>query len=607
MIGSRYFDTGGNGTYNFMKVDGNQLQYYTTYNGGSSFALNLINADNQWHYYTIAKTDATVTTYRDGLKIGNATTNGSLSSTKFGLGGDPYNINELWYGSFDDVSISSASLTESQVKSNYLAIKQSYRDAVLPKSAAASNAARPITILDVFNVDNQSIATSASITANSTWQGTGIQWKVLNKGLESTGVSDIAASVSDGRLVISGTATGGAPWRGITLQTPESYTASADNIVLFSIDKISLSRTGDAARASIWMFEYSSTDKTDGSNYVHFSQNTEQSNYFTFNDTNPATTTPNAGTGTDTKYVTTLDAVNTMTLKHDGTNVWMYVDGRAVGCTEANFDTFTLMVSGMSRAYNGGANTVNAVFDNAALTIIKPSTWQTPSIEVVDSFDSDSSLADWTTKGTVSVQETLNSVNVGLLNIDNTGQAVYKTPYLFTRDFSMRVERESMVSGLTSGGLLVESTAGDMLRVLQSGNGSWGLEWEDLEVTNLQYLPAEGEAEELVINDGSAFLYAGDLFTTQILLDSTAPGTGNGLFDLYLNDRHFQFEVSGLEGNFQAALFGTGTDARISFNNFGLQGQEVPEPATWLAFLMGCFGLMFWRSRQSNVQTGTGN
>ena len=573
MIGWRYFQ----GDHNFMKVDGGSLQYYTTLNGGNLLGIGLMSGGDQWHYYSITKSNETLTTYRDGAKVGNGSTTGNMQSAKFGIGGDPYNTNELWNGSLDDITISSTALTEEQIKSEYVSLV----NAVKP-GAGLNDISHTTTILDDFNIANQTIVQSASIAADSKWKGSGIEWKTINKGLESTGASDISASVKDGQLVISGTATGGAPWRGITLQTQETYTASKDNIVIFSVDKVSLEKAGDHARASIWMF-------SENNKYVQFGQNTEAENKYTYNNCN-------TGGGDPTSIVTPLNEVNTMTLKHDGSNVWMYVDGQLAGITAVNFDTFSLMVTGMSRSYNSGNNTVKAVFDNASLSVIESSKWQTPSIEITDSFDSAASESDWKLTD-ASVDNTF-----GFLKMANSGQATYKTPYSFVNDFDIRVVRETMNPGVTTGGLQVDSDSGDQLRVYQCGNGNWVLDWDGLDVTNLQYLPEGEEPIELTIENNNALLYSGDLFTSQILLDSTAIDLGESIFDLYLNDRHFQFSASGLEGIFQASLFGTGNNGNLYFNNFGIRAQDVPEPSTWALLILGALGLVSWRyhDRRSN-------
>lgn len=599
IIGDRN-SSGTTEEHNFFKVMTGTAQYYNYKNGGSSCGVSTglsTNAD-EWQFFTITKAGNKLTTYVNGVQKASGTIpNAALNSVALKIGGNSA-TNEAWPGSIDQVAVHNSALTTAQIQEAYRISLSEPMAAKRAAQQAASNG--KITNLSDFNTNSQ------TLTKGQTWtQGDGaITWNVKEMGLENRGgsyVSNIEASIvgasdygtTNSLLKINGTFgdSTSAHWSGAALQSAGTYNATLENPLIFSVDRVLMDNSNRDARSAIWLFK-------DTSHYVHFAQNTEGGNRWSYN--------VDGGTNQGFSFGNTDDkGFHNMTMKYDGTNIWMYADGKLVGTATSTMGSdVSLIINGQSWGTNdaNGVGYVNVLFDSAQL--IRPGAPQTE-VPIVCDF-SDGSLEGWNKTGSGSAftqkTETNYSVapatsivkNLGLLGI--TGAADVQWPTKYALDgLQVAVVRDSMdfSSPNTESGLKLTALDGqEYITVSQRDDGNWALAWEGLTVTGL-----EKDGTPIAFSGNSADLYLGDYFQTQMLMSAEATDTGTD-FTLKLDSNEYTFSTDWDPNGVVASLFAAGTNAYVGFDNFAITGSEVPEPAAWALGLLLFAGLGLIRRKK---------
>jgi len=584
-------------TYNFFKVTPSGVEYVSSNETKDikRVSQGITSPSDVWQYFTITKEGETLKTYINGVAKGSVSVAGvTLESLELKLGGENA-TSELWVGAMDQVTVHNNALTDAQVKEAY-SYNLGQTTATLRESQATASHGK-VSTLSNFNT------TAQKLTKGSTYTEGGITWNVKEYGLENRGggyTSNIEAQIVDGSgygisnglLRISGSfgESTSVHWSGTALQSSTTYEATPDNPLIFSVDRVSMSNTNLAARSSIWLWK-------DNSHYLHFGQNTENSNRWSFNLNN---------TAWGNSFLCADDLGNhNMTLKYDGTNIWMYADGKLVGktaTTSLGKDVY-LMINGQSWGSNATAQgTVDVLFDTPQ--VIHPVAAQTE-VPITCQF-SDGSTTGWNVTGTGKIytqmtetnhnqgnQQTL--VNTGKLSVENTAEAQWSQGYLLD-GLKVAVVRDSMdfSSAGTSGGLKLASLDGQKyITVSQNANGQWSLGWEGMEVTGLK-----NGGMALALNGNSADLYLGDFFQTQILM--SAEGTESGTdFTLKLDAKEYTFSTDWNANGVLASLYANGTNAYVGFDDFAISGYEIPEPAAWVLALMGIGAFYFFTSKRA--------
>ncbi|MBQ9455953.1 MAG: LamG domain-containing protein [Thermoguttaceae bacterium] len=585
--------------HNFFKVMTGSAQYYNYKNGGGSIGVSTglsTNAD-EWQFFTITKAGNKLTTYVNGVQNASGTIpNAALNSVALKIGGNSA-TNEAWPGSIDQVAVHNSALTTAQIQEAYRISLSEPMAAKRAAQQAASNG--KITNLSDFNT------TSQTLTKGQTWtQGDGaITWNVKEMGLENRAgayTSNIEASIvgasdygtTNSLLKINGTFgdSTSAHWSGAALQSAGTYNATPENPLIFSVDRVLMDNSNRDARSAIWLFK-------DTSHYVHFAQNTEGGNRWSYN--------VDGGTNQGFSFGNTDDkGFHNMTMKYDGTNIWMYADGKLVGTATSTMGSdVSLIINGQSWGTNdtNGVGYVNVLFDSAQL--IRPGAPQTE-VPIVCDF-SDGSLEGWNKTGSGSAftqkTETNYSVapatstvkNLGLLGI--TGAADVQWPTKYALDgLQVAVVRDSMnfSSPNTEGGLKLTALDGqEYITVSQRDDGNWTLAWEGLTVTGLAK-----DGTPIAFSGNSADLYLGDYFQTQMLMSAEATDSGTD-FTLKLDSNEYTFSTDWDPNGVVASLFAAGTNAYVGFDNFAITGSEVPEPAAWALALLLFAGLGLLRRK----------
>ncbi|MCR5164324.1 MAG: LamG domain-containing protein [Thermoguttaceae bacterium] len=586
--GDRNAGGGYTNTYNFFKVTPNGLEYVNSndVNDIKRTTHNLSSSTDAWQYLTLTKSGTTIQAYLNGNAVGTPAnvTGITLESVELKLGGESVTA-ETWPGSLDQVAVHNSALSASQVKDAYRISLSEPMAAKRAAQLAASNG--KITSLSNFDT------TSQSMTKGSTWtQGDGaVTWNVKEFGLENrggswhsniegeiVGVSDYGTTNSV--LKISGTfgESTSAHWTGTALQSSTTYEATPENPLIFSIDRLCLDFSNTNARSSIWLLK-------DTDHYIHFSQNTENQNRWTFN-------VDTTGGGSSFNYSDDLGFHN-MALKYDGTNIWMHADGKLVGKTSSSTlgkDVY-LIINGQSWGTSGtNQGYVNVLFDSAQL--IRPVAAQTE-VPVVCDF-SDGTTNGWNVTGSGTASTKMNTTNTGKLSLEGTADAQWPTQYALN-GLQVAVVRESLdfSSPNTEGGLKISSMGGqEYVTVSQRDDGQWALAWEGLTVTGL-----EKDGTPITITGNSADLYLGDYFQTQMVMSAQA--TDDGIeFTLKLDSNEYTFSTDWNPDGVFASLYSTGTDAYVGFDNFAIAGNEIPEPATWALGLLLFAGLGLIRRKK---------
>ena len=174
------------------------------------------------------------------------------------------------------------------------------------------------------------------------------KWNVINKGLESTGESGIAAQEIGSQISLNGTSSVNY-WGGKTLQSKSTFTATAANPLSFEVDRVSVSGSG-IYRSSIWLWK-SPTE------YVHIGQDIGERNWAYNKD-------GETGEGTQI-WNDSNTGLRKVKLIHDGSNVYVFIDGTQYAAIPVAWSSgFRVMFTGQARA---SGNTVTAIFDNFAV------------------------------------------------------------------------------------------------------------------------------------------------------------------------------------------------------------------------------------------------
>jgi len=224
--------------------------------------------------------------------------------------------------------------------------------ALITTSSSVASAATITSLSDDFTADTIDAA----------------KWNITNRGLENNapaGYNAPSTTTNADQLTLGGT-TNSQYWYGSSLESVDSFSSSLETTV--SVDRISLAGSG-IFRSSLWIFQ-------NGGQYIHFSQNRNESTW-QYNPTN-------TGGGTNIGAFDSYDA-NTGNLEMKlvykplgGTNadVEIWLDGN-LGTTH-NFNNwnnsvdFNVFLTGQARATN---NSVTAVFDNFSAVVPEPSTF----------------------------------------------------------------------------------------------------------------------------------------------------------------------------------------------------------------------------------------
>lgn len=580
IVGNRSGVSGGEkGNYNFCKIRPSSTAYCPQ---SKIWSIGYPVLSSDWSLVQMVKSDSTLSVFVNGTKKGsmdlaNGGTYQTLYSATVNLGGDSYGSGgENWTnGKLDQVQIFNHALTTEEVAAQYQTFTNRKAYAQSPTEVRAVNlmAAQPAStrILDTFDGD----ALSTNV------------WTVEPRGLNAAEDPGFAASVADGHLVLSGTATT-QHWRGVSVKSNETFTASAGNEVTVSVGRVALSYSPSAtgARSSLWLVG-------ENGKFVHFAQNKENGPLWSYN----LNDVDAGGEGmklakSGTTWSNSLD-YHEMTIKHDGKSAWLYVDGELLGIADVSFTQFAVRLTGTSRAIG---DQVTAVFDHP--TVTQRSGLPAPA-EIRDTFANEQLNSIWQTTGTVSgySSATLGKLNDGtvgkrpeILVMRGESEARYGMPYENLGSLTFSVDRDSMknVSGTTSGLKLLGSSDENYLSLAQNSDGEWNLSWG----SDLALSDATGTLT------GDQLLTTTDSFTKQLMFsleDGANAGDAQKL-TVSIDAESFIFAVEGLSDALSASLFTTGANAYAGFDDFGVTGTQLPEPAAWLLLVLGT-GLGFWSRR----------
>ena len=589
IFGDRNAYGGYTNTYNFFKVTPSGLEYVNSNSTNDIKRTNpgISSTTDAWQYVTITKAGTTIQAYLNGNAVGTPAdvTGVTLESVELKLAGEAV-TNENWPGSLDQVAVHNSALTAAQVKDAYnISLSE---PTALKRAGQVAAGNGKITNLSDFNTSSQ------PLTKGQTWtQGDGaITWNVKEFGLENrSGAwhSNIEGAIVGGEeygttnnvLKISGTfgESTSYHWTGVGLQSTSTYEATPENPLIFSVDRLSLDFSTTNARSSIWLMK-------DTDHYIHFSQNTENQNRWTYN-------VDSTGGGSSFNYDDDLGFHN-MALKYDGTNIWMYADGKLVGKTSSSTlgkDVY-LIINGQSWGSNSATaqGYVNVLFDSAQ--VIRPVAAQT-AVPVVCDF-SDGTTNGWNVTGSGTASTKMNTTNTGKLSINGTADAQWPTKYDLN-GLQAAVVRDSFdfSSPQTEGGLKIASLNGqEYITVSQRDDGNWALAWEGLTVTGI-----EKDGTPITITGNSADLYLGDFFQTQMVVSAEATDSGTD-FTLSLDSNEYTFSTNWDPSGVYTSLYALGTNAYIGFDDFAVSGSEVPEPAAWALALLLFAGLGLVRRKK---------
>lgn len=522
---------------------------------------------NQWVHHAVVKNGNSMTYYRNGVAAGTSSTiTGTISSRPFYIGGDKFT--ERWQGRIDDVAIFDEALSVSQVQT------------IMGGDFGEFGAPRPTGMSDAF--DGASLDTS--------------KWAEWNKGLEYTGDSGYnPPSVGGGTLTLGGTTTHSC-WGGKSVRSTDSFEVPSDGEVKFEVDRVSLTGSGHSYRSSMWMY-------ADGTHFHHYSQNIGENGW----QYNAGNNSP-VGGGNNLSRVDYLDSdgtQHTMGLVHDGAFVKMFLDGRWVGSQAANFNQFQVMLTGQAW---GSGNTVQAVFDNAAVST------RTYTTGIYDNFNSGAiDPAKWTViaKGLES-QGTQGGMTATIENGELLIQGSVGAQYWHgltlqsVKTFSpndrwtFSVDRDALTlsgSGARGrSGLWIWADDDHFLYFGQAtGTNEYGWQYNyadgagvgsptgyGVNIAGLDPLDGDGGSHELKVlvhPDGSGAL-AIDMF-----LDDQLAATQ--LFNNW-GTLPYHFMLSGMPR-------ASGDSVFVAFDNVQMR---VPEPASWLLLSAGAALLLPWRRRR---------
>lgn len=584
IAGNRNGGGDSNGKYSFFKLKSQGAEYQNTRNGGGSFNQTYPNdakADGIWRFYTVTKAGDQLTVYLNSKQIAATTISGTLNATDAASGGMGWKLggnginSENWKGSMDDFAFRNNALSAAEVKTVHTQLS-TYTDR---ENAVRATLKASDTLVD-FNVPSQALAKGSSVTLNGTGWNV-IEYGLENKGAYATGINASISNVSDygtnnGILKITGTYDNhSGHWGGATLKSAQTYTATAENPIIFSVDRLYLEQTERAARSSIWLWG-------SDSKYLHFSQNTEgvSNGKYSWSYNNS-----NTSTGTGTGFYDDLGA-HKMAIKYDGAKAWFYVDGKLTGCTEISLSSFNLMVTGQSWGTENGTSdpyrngSINTAFDS--LVIGRPGVAINPVITHGDSFATGIS-ANWTLSNPSAISTSIGTIQTGIMGIQNSNEAIWNENY--SKDgLKLSIVRDSMnstVAGSESGIRLTSGT--EWLTIAQDSTGMWDVK----------------SSAGITLTGTTSDIYEDDFLMTTIALTSSAKADGTTDFSLSLDgNAPISFSATGLSDGLLASLYSYGQNAYVGFASFGIDGKAVPEPSTWALFLLG-LGFLGWLKKRA--------
>ncbi len=339
VLGNRFGGTGGQ----WVKFTPRSLEYNASVFDRVDYAD--IPSNDTWIHHAAVKSGGQLTYYRDGVPIPAIPISGSSNLLPFFIGGDAGG--ESWQGRLDDVAIFDHALTASEIQQ----VKNGDFAGVTAQSGRVS-------LDDDFGTPT--VDTS--------------KWNIINKGLESTADGGYDAPSTAGGVLTLGGTTSHSYWAGSTLQSVETFTDSYETTV--TVDRVSLSGSGDAYRSSLWIW-------ADDGHYLHFSQDVGEAGWqYNWNDVGGLGGNP-VGSGGNISLLDPLDddtGLFNMKLVFDpsGTpgevTISMYLDNvlaASQGFTNWS-GPFQVLLTGQAW---GSGNTVSAVFDNLVVSVIpEPST-----------------------------------------------------------------------------------------------------------------------------------------------------------------------------------------------------------------------------------------
>jgi hypothetical protein len=356
ILGSRYSPSGADFIpREFIKFTSSQFEFHRNGAGENIDYADIPN--DQWIHHAVVKQGSTLLYFRNGLLSGSSViTQGLNNPQPLYFGGD--RTNENWQGRLDDVAIFDQALSVPQIQQ------------VMGGDFSGFTPASP---------------THMTRALGDNFNGPGVdpaRWDVIDKGLENTGPAGYAPPTVLGGQLLLGGMTNNQYWYGSTLRSVATY--DTDKAYLFSVDRVFLGGTGSAYRSSIWIW-------SDDDHYLHFSQDVNETGWqYNWNDVGGLGGTP-TGSGINIPILDGLDsdsgehqmALQFIPGEGNTASIAMLLDGNVVatqGFTNWTPTTFYVMLTGQARA---GADTVTALFDNAAVFQIPTEVVPEPSTAVL--------------------------------------------------------------------------------------------------------------------------------------------------------------------------------------------------------------------------------
>ncbi len=319
-------------------------------------------APGPWIHHAVVKEGSTMRYYRNGVIATTTTiTAAPVNAQPLFFGANGPSGAEPWSGYLDDVATWTRALPVQAISG---LAAGTYTPATAPTVATPSGGIPGVPVAVVLPT-----TTTTPLTDDFTTPPVdALKWITLNQGLESTADGGLTATVSGGQVALGGT-TAVNFWAGKSLQSVQRFSSRAK--VTFTVDRVSLSGTGTAYRSSMWLH-------ADAGHYLHFSQNVGEGGWgFNSNDVGGTGTVGPTGGGTNLGVfdgsdanlgACTMQLVWTPSLYPGSGTIEIFRNG-VLGATQSvtNWPAdFSVMLTGQARQ---AADTVNAVFDNAAVAV----------------------------------------------------------------------------------------------------------------------------------------------------------------------------------------------------------------------------------------------
>lgn len=200
--------------------------------------------------------------------------------------------------------------------------------------------------------------TSAGVILQDDFSGASYdttKWTVNNQGFE-TGTGSMTITTTGGTLKVSG-GLSEQYWGGISLKTVSPFLATKDMPLVFEMDRVSIARTGTAARSGVFI------TTADRSRFVWFGHNFGEAAAWGVN-VNPGNPT-GGGTGIPAFSAMNNGGAHHMRAVADGSTVKVYLDGVYGGSFPFPVSTGIYFEVGTYARAMG--DTVNAVYDNVKI------------------------------------------------------------------------------------------------------------------------------------------------------------------------------------------------------------------------------------------------